>query len=72
MPLLALPRNSLRLSRAWKNVQAESAEIGNCHQYHVALCLLILKLSEMRHNHVFVLRIFNILNRKLEIVTNIT
>ena len=32
-------------------------------EYHVALCLLILNLLEMRHNHVLVLRIFKILKR---------
>ena len=63
MPRLALTLNSTRVTRPWKNLHVESAWIGNCHSYHVALFLLILKILEMRHNHVFVLRIFKILKK---------
>ena len=54
MPLSALPRISSGFSRAW---------IRNCQPFQVALRTLFFKLLELGYSHVFVQKIFNILNR---------
>lgn len=62
VPVFVLSGISLGVFRAWKNLKVDSAWIEDCHLYYAVLFLCILARLAMRHNRVFSLRIFEILN----------